>query len=389
MADDATGHERRTRRQYVKYSGAVIGGGLLAGCAGNAEPESTQTVTDTLTQSTRSTTAADSSYSVSLEPVGEVTFNAIPDEWIAYQYAYGDMGVALGQAAGYLGTNNPGNYPDFFYDELPGVEFDASALTDIGSGDKEVFYELDPDVLFIDPNNARARFEWSQADIEELTEGIAPFFGHFGRRYGYGYQQSYPQLGLYDLFEQAAEVFQEQERYRQVKAVHDSVLERISSTLPTEEERPTIGMLSGGSNVADGSLYLMEATAPGYGRKQYRNLGVGDVLETVETDSPFYQTDFEELLELDPETIVVHWTIQLSDEEFTDQFVTPFENDPVGSELTAVQNDRVFKGGTAEQGPLINLFQTELAARQLYPEIIGDQELFSRDELARAVTNGG
>jgi iron complex transport system substrate-binding protein len=296
------------------------------------------------------------------------------------------MGVALGRADGYLGTNKPENYPDFFYDELPGIEFDASTLTNIGSGDKEVFYDLNPDVLFIDPNNAQARFEWSQSDIGELTENVAPFFGHFGRRYGYEYQQDYQQLGLYDLFEHVAEAFQEQARYRRIKAIHDDVLDTVTANLPPEDERPTVGLLSGGSNVADGTLYLMEATAPGYGRKQYRDLGVRDVLDSVETDSPFYQTDFEELLELDPDVIVVHWTVQLSESEFTAEFVDPFEADPVGSELTAVQNDRVFEGGTAEQGPIINLFQTELAAEQLYPDIIDGRELFSRDELASAVT---
>ena len=375
-----------TRREYVKYGGAVVGGSLLAGCAGDSDPATSSTETDTPTATDEPTTTEGSSYTVQITPVGEVTFDETPEEWIAYQYAYGDMGVALGRADGYLGTNKPENYPDFFYDELPGIEFDASTLTNIGSGDKEVFYDLNPDVLFIDPNNAQARFEWSQSDIGELSENVAPFFGHFGRRYGYEYQQDYQQLGLYDLFEHVAEVFQEQARYRRIKAIHDDVLDTVTANLPPDDERPTVGLLSGGSDVADGTLYLMEATAPGYGRKQYRDLGVRDVLDSVETDSPFYQTDFEELLELDPDVIVVHWTIQLSESEFTAEFVDPFEADPVGSELTAVQNDRVFKGGTAEQGPIINLFQTELAAEQLYPDIIDGRELFSRDELASAVT---
>jgi iron complex transport system substrate-binding protein len=171
-----------TRREYVKYGGAVVGGSLLAGCAGDSDPATSSTETDTPTATDEPTTTESSSYTVQIAPVGEVTFDGTPEEWIAYQYAYGDMGVALGRADGYLGTNKPENYPDFFYDELPGVEFDASTLTNIGSGDKEVFYGLNPDVLFIDPNNAQARFEWSQSDIGELTENVAPFFGHFGRK---------------------------------------------------------------------------------------------------------------------------------------------------------------------------------------------------------------
>jgi iron complex transport system substrate-binding protein len=381
-----------TRRDCMKYGGAVIGGGLLAGCASQSDSGSTpgpmDTDTETDAPSGTETTAGETGYSVTLPPVGEVRFESIPERWLAYQYAYGDMGIALGKGGGYVGTNKPENYPDFFYDELPGVDFDASQLTNIGSGDKEVFYELDPDVMFLDPNNGRARFDWSDADIEELSQRVAPFFGHFGRRYGYRYQAEYEQLGLYDLFEKVAEVFRERERYERVKAVHDDVMALVDRKLPPEEERPTVGLLSGGSDVGGGELYLMEATAPGYGRKQYRDLGVRDVLASVETDSPFYQTDFEELLELDPEVIVIHWTVQLSDEAFRTRFTDPFEADPVGSELQAVRNDRVYRGGTAEQGPLINLFQTELAAQQLYPDVVGDTELFSRETLAEAVTGG-
>jgi iron complex transport system substrate-binding protein len=397
MGRDPDGDGASTRRELIGYGGALFGTGLLAGCAGGGDGADSEGGDPTATggSGTRTATAAATetgddggSYAVSMSPVGEVTFDAVPEQWIAYQYAYGDMGVALGQGDGYLGTNRPENYPEFFYDELPGVEFDASTLTDIGSGDKEVFYELAPDVIFVDPNNARARFEWSEADVEELTERVAPFFGHFGRRYGYRYQDGYERLGLYDLFGKVADVFRQRERYRQIKAIHDEVQGRIQSNLPPEAERPTVGLLAGGSNVADGELFLMQATAPGYGRKQYRDLGVRDVLDGVETDSPFYRTDMEEMLELDPEVIVVHWTVQLSDDEFAAEFVEPLADDPVGGELTAVQTDRVFRGGTAEQGPIINLFQTELAARQLYPEIAGDTELFSREELAGAVTGG-
>jgi iron complex transport system substrate-binding protein len=32
MDDDSSGHKAPTRREYMKYGGAVVGGGLLAGC---------------------------------------------------------------------------------------------------------------------------------------------------------------------------------------------------------------------------------------------------------------------------------------------------------------------------------------------------------------------
>ena len=60
-------------------------------------------------------------------------------------------------------------------------------------------------------------------------------------------------------------------------------------------------------------------------------------------------------------------------------------DDPVGSQLTAVANDRLVRGGTPYQGPVINLFQTEIAAKQFYPDefgdLDGDAELFDRGRI--------
>jgi iron complex transport system substrate-binding protein len=66
--------------------------------------------------------------------------------------------------------------------------------------------------------------------------------------------------------------------------------------------------------------------------------------------------------------------------------------DNIGSELTAVQNDRVYRGGKNVQGPIINLFQTEVAAKQIYPEEFGEwkglgnipagEQLFDRQRVA-------
>ncbi|MEM4782109.1 MAG: ABC transporter substrate-binding protein, partial [Halalkalicoccus sp.] len=63
----------------------------------------------------------------------------------------------------------------------------------------------------------------------------------------------------------------------------------------------------------------------------------------------------------------------------------------------AVQEDRYYPGGTAFQGPVFNLFQIELAAKQIYPEEFGefhrpgevpeDERLFDRDRVA-AIING-
>jgi iron complex transport system substrate-binding protein len=50
MAGDSSRREAPTRRDYVKYGGAIVGGGLLAGCAGQSQSGSTQTETNDTTE---------------------------------------------------------------------------------------------------------------------------------------------------------------------------------------------------------------------------------------------------------------------------------------------------------------------------------------------------
>jgi len=72
--------------------------------------------------------------------------------------------------------------------------------------------------------------------------------------------------------------------------------------------------------------------------------------------------------------------------EFRDVVLDYMQSHPVGSELTAVQNGRVYRGGYLNQGPIHNLFLTERAAKQLFPDefgdVTGDDHLFDRQEVA-------
>ena len=354
MQPEQTDGGHVSRREALRYGGAALSVGGLAGCLGFGSPDP---IGETVSESERQA-AQEARYGSCLAPTGCVTFDQPPSTWVSYQYGYGDMGVALGQTDGYLATNRPENYPDSFYEELPGVSFDAGSLTDINAGDKELFFELDPDLLLMDPN----------------------------RRYGYGFQGEYETMSLLETFEAVAHLFGEHDRYEAIAGIHEQVQETLTAELPPESERPSIGLLGGGSDPEDGSFALLSALGEGYGRKQYRDLGVRDVLSDVETgESPWYETDAEGLLELDPDVLVVHWTIHQSESTFEAEFRTPLREGTVTSDLTAVEDGRVYRGGTAEQGPIINLFQTEIAAGQLYPERFGGRELFSRDELARAV----
>jgi iron complex transport system substrate-binding protein len=375
-------YEAPTRRDYVKYGGTVIGGGLLAGCTGGQEGDGTPESTGT--DSREESTEDNESYEVCMEPVGCVEFDSIPDRWVSYFSTYGDMGIALGQADGLVGLFIRNNYPTQFYDEL-GLEVDIESIPQMNadSVDKEIFYELGADVHLIDPNMLVAWFGWEESDIEEIEENVGPFFGNMIRRHGdewhdYGYPT------LYEAFGNIADVFQERERYEAFSEIHDDVLADIQSRLPPAEDRPEIGLLSVNSEFEEGSFWAYPI-GDSAGKKQYRDLKITDAFGSFDRGGAF-QIDYEELADVDPDILVFHFGLSHTTESEFQERMDVMRDDPVGNQLTAVANDRLVRGGTPYQGPVINLFQTEIAAKQFYPDefgdLDGDAELFDRQRVA-------
>jgi iron complex transport system substrate-binding protein len=398
MAD----HDRdRTRRGVLTAGGLALAGGL-AGCAGSdgsggSTTGGEQTTAATTESGASATTAAettgtteggsDGAYTVSMEPMGEMEFQDVPEEWVAYKTGYGDMGIALGMADGLVGIDRPGEslsiLNERFYSQLPGVEIDTDGITSIRSDDsigKEVFYEIDADLHLMDPNLPLVYFDWEKSDVEEVAENVAPFFGNFIRRERRDrWGEEYQFYSLYEAFEKVAEVFGRTDRYEAMAAVHDGMRSRIEESLPADSERPSVALLNGGSDPSKGKFYAMDPTAAGYEMKQYRDLGIENEFRNVETGE-FGLVDWETMLEVDPEIIVFHWGVTYPTEEFEEQYVEPMRSDDVGQQLTAVREGNIYPGGTAEQGPVVNLFQTEMLARQQYPEAFGEFTGFETPE---------
>jgi iron complex transport system substrate-binding protein len=416
MRDDTNTSEAPTRRDYVKYGGAVIGGGLLAGCTGEAESgatsesTSTDTTTETATETT-DTTETDASWTATMPPVGTVEFDAVPESLFDHEGFVADIATALGHGD-IVDAFVFEKWPTLFYQELTGVEpdtdFDTSVYTD-GSADKEVFYEVAPDIVTIDPNMMMT-WELDAADIAEIAENVAPIFGQRARGprsgdsfYQYGDGQPYPYLDLYEQTEVYGQVFQEQERASAIVAANRELIDEVTGRLPPESERPTV-MVGGifGGDVYANVIYFEETTPEvvrdgevrTYSKKQYRELGVVNAFADASYGSPFWTTtDGEGLLEANPDVIFVDNGI--TDLGFFDEQRQKLQEDPVMSEVAAVQNERLYPGGTAVQGPIVNMFQTEMAAKQLYPEEFGqwhglgetpeEEQLFDRQRVADIV----
>jgi len=382
MSKDETVYMVPTRRDTLKYGGAVVGGGLLAGCTGDGEsttePEEASKSDDT-TESGE-TTEADGSYEACIEPAGCQTFESVPETYMVNNGEWADMAFALGQRDGFLTSTNmiPGFLFEPFDLDVPPLS-ETESLSAV-SWDKEIFYEQNPDVILMDPNYMHGTGwddSWDEADTQEISENVAPFFGNniLRRREFHDYQL----YSLYGAFERLAELFQERERYEAMVSVHDDLQQEVQSRLPSDGDQPTIGLVNSATDPSEGTFYPMQTGVEGIEMKPYRDLDVESSFTSEQVEQG--TIDYEQLLEVDPEIIVVHWGIgttgdtnSFSTSAFREQFVAPMEEDSIGSQLTAVQNGTVYPGAFGSQGPLVNLLQTEMVAQQLYPDEFGEFE---------------
>lgn len=402
MSGDDNGYETPTRREYVKYGGMVIGGGLLAGCTGGSDPESTPESTATTTTTTSATTPTagpteQESFEVTVKPYGSTTFETPPETYATTGGAWTDIGFAFGSEPAAMSRID--SYPTRYYNYLPGVTFDTNEIANLGNPseyDKERFYELDVDVLLIDKLLINSYAGWEAKDFEEIGDNVAPFCGSYVRNEwageALGMEFSFPYYTLTEAIEFTGELFQDGGRAEAWMSLHDSFQSSLQSESPSES--PSIGLLYSGSKPSEGNFMVTDPTLSGVATRQYRTFGVENAFADVDlTDG--WKTDYEGLLEADPEYLFFDSTLSMEREAFETQFVTPLEQDAVGSQLTAVKQGNVFRGGGRYQGPIINLFVTEILAKQLYPETFGaftavdetpeKEELFDRQRVADIV----
>ncbi|WP_367175335.1 ABC transporter substrate-binding protein [Haloarcula rubripromontorii] len=377
------------RREYIVAAGAGLAG-AVAGCSGQSEAGSdSEGTTDNRTESgtsgggsTAGAEPTDTGYSVSMEPVGEVSFESVPEVWVANNGSWADMGIALGLDAP-EGVWLPSRYHTQYYDEIPGVSVDGSSIRklwgDSGVG-KEQFYEIDADIHVMDPNFLQSRGSWEQSDIDEIESQIAPFFGNSIFSTGYTWHD-YTYYTLYEAFEKLSRAFQRTDRFEAFQSLHEEFRASLADIVPdSNSDRPEVAIMwAGGNEPTSFSPYLIE---DGTSFKQWRDLRVRDAFAKTDVrdfHADRSKVDFETLLDIDPEYMLLRGHEAKTRSEFEDTVVGFLESDETGTELTAVQNGNVFRGGPLYQGPITNLVVTERAASQVYDV---DRELFDRQRVA-------
>jgi iron complex transport system substrate-binding protein len=370
MSDsDRTRYEASTRRDYLKYGGAVIGGGLLAGCTGQSDSESTPTKTNTddTPTATETATTEDESYSVTMAPAGTVEFEEPPESVFTVLLHHADMALALGHSDALNGMYNPEGFEESYnvlLERLDGVSIDWSGLADTWNPDKELLYELDSDLHLEDPALMTTMEGLDTGDVEEIRTNVAPWFGNsLSRNHSEPpseWVDQYEYYGLWEIFEKVGAAFQEQARYNALAEVHSDLVSTIESSLPPSNERPRTArfMLRGG-------IWVYQLNGQGTTSAHTRVFGAEDALADVPSGT---QIDMEGLVEADPDVILLDGALG-SDWESTKQ---QLYDDEVGQSIPAIENDRVYPIGVRYGGPIMNLFQLEMIAKQLYPDQFGE-----------------
>jgi len=384
-----------TRRQLLRAAAGVAATGALAGCTtgsgggsdGATEaPEATgETTTDSAEQTTAESTE---SYSVSIEPVGDVTFDEVPETWVANNGSWADMGAALGlepPKALWLTSR----YHTQYYDSIDGVSVDTSDMVSLyqdGGVSFERFLQFDADVHVMDPNFLQNRFQgWTGEDVAELEERVAPLFGNCSYAQHYPWHDDYRYYTLMEAFEKLAQVFRRTDRYEAFEGVHADFQSNLAPVVPGPGDRPEAAVVWGGGR--EPTKFYPYVIGGGTGFKHLRDLGVQDALAASGVKD-FHGTraaiDVETLLDVDPEVLLLRGYEAMSASDFQDTVVGFLEDHETASRIAAVENEAVYRAGGLYQGPITNLVLTERLAGDLYGF---DGDLFDRDRVA-GIVNG-
>lgn len=373
-----------TRRRTLA-SGIGIATAAIAGCL-SEEDENGENTED-----------GGDPYEVCIEPAGCHTFESVPEEFFVIPGSQEDMAMSLGlQPAAHA---YPERKPYKFYDQLPGVDHDPDEILQYGEGesarnyDKEIFYEVDPDVILADPRMLQNYSNWSDEDMEEIEAAVAPILGSYIR---FDYEGEEPYYTLYELFEKVAEIFGREQQYEAWVDLHDEFMDEIESNLPPEDERPSAAVFWKGIDAERGEFEAAPISEKRNDARSFRDLGFRDAFAEAGLD-PDGPVGYETLLELDPDYIGAYNLSSMTGDEWQSQVVEPLEEHSTARRLTAVEEGNVVRSAGQFMGPITHLFSTEALAKQVYPEQFGewpgdsadipeDEQLFDRQRVADIVT---
>ena len=342
-------------------------------------------------------------YDVELSPAGKVHFDRIPERVVTQDANYNDMLVAIGKEGRLVATGYQDNQYHGFYEALDGfkVKYEPAKLTYLstpggGMFDKELLYALRADVHHIDPLQLAASRGWSKRDVDEIAANVGPFVANrYSRDNQYSGKDPYQFYTIWELSAKIGEVYQNTGPIRQLEAIYQNMLDKIQAKLPLEGQRPRLGLVYHNN----GKFTIYSLANEGFGQAQYRDVGARDAFAAI-ADRAYGGSqggpvgtplDAEGLLSMNPDVLIMPFAITSGSAAANFEQMLALKNDPLLGRVNAFRDGRIYPGGTPLQGPVFYLFQIEMAAKQIYPEIFGafrkdhrypvNEQLFDRDKV--------
>lgn len=322
---------------------------------------------------------------VELSPCGDVVLKGPPRAAIVQDANYAEMIIAAGRPVKVWATPaaEPGNC--IFWDRIPSfsptgrVSFVRGFGVAPGAGfafDRELLMALRPDVIHIDPVQLGQAKGWSPAAVETVRTTVAPFFANrFSRDFNpprgvTGYTcYSIPQLAR-----RMGTLYGAEARMARILKLVEETEARIKSRL-VGVPPPRVALLY----YAGRGRFTPYRLGAGNGQTQYRVLGVRDAFAGFKfpdyaSRGPGLSMDLEALLAVNPDVVIMPFAgaVQPKDRHhLAFKELQALRTNPVAKRLEAFRDDRVYPGGTPLQGPVVYLFQLEMAAKQIYPAVFG------------------
>lgn len=322
---------------------------------------------------------------VGLSPSGNIILNEPPRTAIVQDANYAEMIIAAGRPVKVWAT--PAAEPSrcVFWNRIPGfsptnrVTFARGFGAAPGGGfafDRELFQALKPDVIHIDPVQLSLAKGWSPAAVESVRTTVAPFFANrFSRDFNPPRGlPDYKCLTIPELARKMGALYDAEARMDRLLAFVADCEARIKAKL-VGASAPRVALLH---YAGRGRMTPYRLNA-GNGQAQYRLLGVRDAFDGFKlpdyaTRGPGLSMDLETLLAVNPDVIVMPFAgAAPADDRHALAFaeLLALKTHPLAKHLRAFAAGRVYPGGTPLQGPVVYLFQLEMAAKQIHPDRFG------------------
>lgn len=362
---------------------------------------------------------------VEMSPMGNVFFKQVPDKVITIDDNYNDILITLNEEHKLIATGFPNNSYWGFYKSIGIIpNIDKSKLEYLGGNgsflfDRERLYALKQKyqpkqiVIHLDPYQILGKKGWDEKTLNDVQQNIGPLFANrYSRENIFNQNKPYKFYSIFELSRKVSQIYKKEDIIIQLEKLTNKTIKNIQSKLPPKEKRPKVALIIFGK----GKCTLFDLNSNGFGQAQYKAIGAVDAFENLKYSSYIgseiiegvkntnsqrsvsLSLDLEGLINVNPDIIIIQFGIYSLENPKHHTIASFNELDAlkktqIGQKLNAIKNDKIFPGGTPLQGPLTYLFQIEMAAKQIYPEIFGkwnpshvypkEEQLFDRNELKR------